>query len=110
MFHNKWFQQLTFAMLPVALNVVFTASPVAAEPKEVHTFQMTVSAGAKACLPEASATVTIRPGGEVEIMDVYVSALPANTDFDSFVIQVPKAPFGVARYQGDIQTDKHGRG
>jgi hypothetical protein len=26
------------------------------------------------------------------------------------VIQVPKPPFGVSWYQGDIQTDKHGRG
>ena len=43
-------------------------------------------------------------------MDVTVEGLPANTDFDFFVIQVPKAPFGVAWYQGDIQTDSHGRG
>jgi hypothetical protein len=110
MFHNKWFQKLPFAMLPLALNLVFTVSPVAAEPKEGHTFQMTVSAGAKSCLPEATATVTIRPAGEVEIMDVYVSGLPANTDFDFFVVQVPKAPFGIAWYQGDVQTDKRGRG
>jgi hypothetical protein len=43
-------------------------------------------------------------------MDVSVQGLPANTDFDFFVIQVPKAPFGVAWYQGDIVTDKNGRG
>jgi hypothetical protein len=43
-------------------------------------------------------------------MDVSVEGLPPNTDFDYFVIQVPKAPFGVAWYQGDIQTDKKGRG
>jgi hypothetical protein len=27
-----------------------------------------------------------------------------------FVIQVPKAPFGISWYQGDIETDKNGRG
>ena len=26
------------------------------------------------------------------------------------MIQVPNAPFGMAWYQGDIETNKHGRG
>jgi hypothetical protein len=43
-------------------------------------------------------------------MDVTVQGLPANKEFDFFVIQVPKAPFGVSWYQGDIETDKNGRG
>jgi len=36
--------------------------------------------------------------------------LPPNTDCDFFVIQVPKAPFGLALYQGDIETNKKGVG
>jgi hypothetical protein len=110
---QKWSQKLYLIALPVAMNLLFTASPLAAEPKynnDVHTFEMVVSAGAKSCLPNASATVSIRPSGQVEIMDVSVRGLPANSGFDFFVIQVPKAPFGVAWYQGDIQTDKQGRG
>jgi hypothetical protein len=43
-------------------------------------------------------------------MDVTVQGLPPNAEFDFFVTQVPKAPFGVSWYQGDIQTDKNGRG
>jgi hypothetical protein len=43
-------------------------------------------------------------------MDVVVEGLRPNTDYDFFVIQVPKAPFGVSWYQGDIETDKNGRG
>jgi hypothetical protein len=43
-------------------------------------------------------------------MDVTVNDMPPNTDFEFFVIQVPKAPFGVAWYQGEIHTDKNGRG
>jgi hypothetical protein len=43
-------------------------------------------------------------------MEVSVEGLPANTEFDFFVIQVPKGPFGVSWYQGDIETDKNGRG
>jgi hypothetical protein len=43
-------------------------------------------------------------------MEVSVQGLPPNTEFDFFVIQVPKAPFGVSWYQGDIENDKNGRG
>jgi hypothetical protein len=74
------------------------------------TFNMVVSAGAKSCAPKASGTVTITPGGPVDLMDVTVEGLPPNADFDFFVIQVPTPPFGVAWYQGDIHTDKNGRG
>jgi hypothetical protein len=79
-------------------------------PKNIVQFQMIVSAGAAKCLPNASANVTIVPGGPVENMTVSVSGLPPATDFDFFVIQVPKAPFGMSWYQGDIETDSNGNG
>jgi hypothetical protein len=60
--------------------------------------------------PNASGRVKIESVGPVEIMDVKVEGLPPNTDFDFFVIQVPKAPFGLAWYQGDIETNAHGVG
>ena len=62
------------------------------------------------CLPNATAEVKIKPGGPVEVMDVNVSGLPPNTDFDFFVIQKPGAPFGLAWYQGDIETGDDGEG
>lgn len=78
------------------------------------TFSMVRSAAAAAsgpgCLPNASARVIDHSIGPVEIMTVLVSGLPANTDFDFFVIQVPNAPFGLAWYQGDIETHGGGRG
>ena len=95
---------------PAALALFTVVSPLLADKDDSVQFKMVVSAGAAACLPNATATVSIRPYGPVEIMDVSVEGLPPNTDFDYFVIQVPKAPFGVAWYQGDIQTDKHGKG
>jgi hypothetical protein len=61
-------------------------------------------------LPHAQGTVSIRSLGPVEVMKVEVSGLPPKTVFDFFVIQVPLAPFGLAWYQGDIQTDEHGEG
>jgi len=106
------FKNWHFLAASAAFSLMFTAFPLAAESDkdDTVTFNMVVSAGAKACLPNATATVKIKPAGPVEIMDVFVQGLPANSEFDFFVLQVPKAPFGVSWYQGDIETDKHGRG
>ncbi len=41
---------------------------------------------------------------------VRAEGLPANTEFDFFVIQVPNTPFGLSWYQGDIETNHKGRG
>jgi hypothetical protein len=103
-------KQLQYVAVAGAFGLLLTASPLAASDYDSPTFKMVVSAGAKTCLPKATATVSVRPAGPVDIMDVTVEGLPANTGFDFFVIQVPKAPFGVAWYQGDIMTDKNGRG
>jgi len=62
------------------------------------------------CVPNASGTVTIQPGGPVEVMSVRVTGLPPKTDFDFFVIQQPNAPFGMSWYQGDIHTNGDGLG
>jgi hypothetical protein len=63
-----------------------------------------------ACLPNASAKVTIEPRGEAEEMRVKVRGLPADVKFNLFVIQQPNPPAGMAWYQGEVQTNKHGRG
>jgi hypothetical protein len=75
-------------------------------------FHMVRSAAATnaGCLPHASADVRVRSLGPVEKMVVRVHGLPPNTEFDFFVIQVPNAPFGLSWYQGDIETNAHGRG
>jgi len=94
-----------------ALGLLLAVAPLAADDRDHNVpFSMVVSAGAKTCLPNATGTVRITPAGPVEIMDVSVQGLAPNTEFDFFVLQVPKAPFGVAWYQGDIETDRHGRG
>jgi hypothetical protein len=96
-----------------ALSLLTIVSPSMAAPDDANghtTFNMTVSAGAKACLPAANGTVKIKPDAAGEVMEVSVEGLPANADFNLFVIQVPKAPFGISWYQGDIATDKHGKG
>lgn len=96
---------------PAILGLLMSTSSLFAFDDDAYgpKFDMVVSAGAKTCLPNAKGTVRITPSGPVEIMDVTLEGLPPNAGFDFFVIQVPKAPFGVAWYQGDIQTNKNGR-
>src|SRR4051794_4954631 len=52
------------------------------------------------CLAAASGTVKIFKLGFAERMEVSITGLPPNTEFDLFVIQVPNAPFGTSWYQG----------
>src|ERR1051326_749062 len=84
---------------PAVLGLLVTVSPLMAGTDDdgSFTFNMVVSGGAKACLPNATASVRITPAGPVETMDVTVQGLPPNTDFDFFVIQVPKSPFEIRR-------------
>ena len=85
-------------------------SATAAPPEELK-FDMAVSAAAAGCLPHAQGHVTVRDvSGGTQRMDVSVKGLPPNTEFSVFVLQVPTGPFGMSWYQGDIVTDKKGRG
>ncbi len=95
----------------VGFTAAGAATKSAAVAPDVH-FSMVRSAGAAAanCIPNAKAVVTIRRTGPVELMDVNVSGLPANTGFDLFVLQLPNAPFGVSWYQGDLETGATGLG
>ena len=94
-----------FLLAPTGLCILVTASPLIAA-----NFDMVVSAGAQGCLPNAKGTVKVSRVGAIDFMVVSVDGLPPNTGFDFFVLQVPKAPFGVAWYQGDIETDSQGHG
>jgi hypothetical protein len=100
----------TTALVAALLAGAVTGSATANEKK----FNFDMARGAKlvasGCLPNATARVSIKPGGPVDVMDVSVEGLPPNTEFDFFVIQKPGAPFGLAWYQGDIETDDYGEG
>jgi hypothetical protein len=60
------------------------------------------------CLQGAEAHVSIESRGPVEVMKIWASHLPKNTDFDLFVTQVPNAPFGISWYQGDLESNSTG--
>jgi hypothetical protein len=97
------------ATTAVMITAVAAGTVAAANPIKTADFDMQVSAGAKTCLPDARAEVHIKSVGPVEVMTVDAAGLPPKTDFDFFVIQVPKAPFGVAWYQGDLETNREGK-
>jgi hypothetical protein len=98
-------------MLAGLISVIAITPSVAAPKSKNVTFEMVRNPKLPStCIPKASATVTIVPGGPVETMTVTLSGLPPNTDFDFFVIQVPNGPFGMSWYQGDIETNRRGQG
>ncbi len=98
---------LTLALLLATVGVGAVSAAVT-----TNSFRMVRSGGAVAakCLLHGSGQVKIRSLGPVEIMDVEVSGLPPNSEYDLFVTQLPNPPFGVSWYQGDIETDSTGHG
>jgi hypothetical protein len=97
------------AFVAVLLASAALAS-VQAHAAQTIQFPMTVSTGASTCLPNAQGTVIDHSFGNFENLEVVVSGLPPNTNFDFFIIQVPNAPFGAAWYMGDISTGGGGIG
>jgi hypothetical protein len=114
---NRCSKMKAFALATLAGTALACSPAIAQQSNSTAanevTFYLVRSPGLNAfpkAVPKATGQVTIRSIGPVEIMNVSVSGLPAFTDFDFFVIQVPNPPFGLAWYQGDIQTDILGNG
>ncbi len=106
-FPNRCAQWKTAALAALAITTMASTPAFAGDDDDENKFDLVSSA---AFLPHAHGRVKIESVGPVEIMNVKVWGLPPNTDFDFFVIQVPKAPFGLSWYQGDIETNRFGVG
>jgi hypothetical protein len=104
----------TLTVIAVVAFANLAAAPVAVAGNEkTFSFDLVRSpalASSSGCVPQASGQASIEQEGTVEILKVQVEGLPAKTDFDFFVIQVPNKPFGMSWYQGDIETNAHGKG
>lgn len=101
---------LTFA-LAMATGSMGLAPRAAAAAGDNIRFNLVPSAGAASCLSlKARGVVTISDLGPVQNMHVELLDLPPNTEFTTFLLQVPNKPFGLVWYQGDIVTNKIGRG
>lgn len=98
------------AAFPPASTLQTVPTNVIVPVRQGFTFPLTRSAGVNACLPEAQGQVTISDRGLQQQLDVVVAGLPANTTLSVFVTQLPRAPFGLSWYQGDLHTDAFGVG
>ena len=96
---------LSSTLMFMAAGSAMAAGPAIVPDEDHISFKMVA---ANACLPGAKAKVQIISDGQAEDMFIVASGLPPNTAFDFFVIQVPKAPFGLSWYQGDMQSDDDG--
>jgi hypothetical protein len=97
--------------LALSIGSIATVPQARAAANDSTIFNMVKSSGAVSCLRDtARGRVTISDLGPVQNMHVEVFALPPNTDFTLFVIRTPNAPFIPAWYQGDLTTNKDGRG
>ena len=118
-FGGRWYPgvlALLLAAMVAAAAVGGTAGGDAKKNKKrswrpAASFALVRSAAAEAagCLEGATGAVRILELGFAERLDVAVAGLPPDTEFDLFVIQVPDAPFGLAWYQGDLETDRNGK-
>ena len=98
------------ALLAAGTGIVGSSSSAdAGGPRTTFTMQRSPGIVTAGCLPNASAKVVLRHDGEVERMRIDAVGLPPNTEFDTFVIQVPNLPFGVSWYQGDLESDQWGK-
>jgi hypothetical protein len=98
-----------YVLVAASVAALAPVQAYAGPPKSIS-FNMTVSKGASTCLPKAQGIVIDHTFGEFENLEVLVFNLPPNTGFDLFSIEVPNAPFGLAWYIGDINTDSNGVG
>jgi len=96
------------ALLVIGALILVGTTPRAADSRE--RFDMVVSGGAAGCLPNAHGEVKLSNLGPNQQLEVFVSDLAPKTTYTLFVLQLPKAPFGMGWYQGDIETNHHGEG
>ncbi|MEO5744149.1 MAG: hypothetical protein ABIQ53_06095, partial [Terracoccus sp.] len=97
------------ALAAVGTGFASASSAGASGPHTSFTMQRSPGIVAARCLPQAKAKVTVTHDGQVERMRIQAWGLAKNTDFDTFVIQVPNAPFGVSWYQGDLESNGLGK-
>jgi hypothetical protein len=90
-----------------AAGPVSSATPAHSGP---FSFRLVPSPNISSCLPHARGEAVIIPGKLNDLMRVSVHGMPANSEFDLFVIETPDKPFGVSWYQTDIEADRNGNG
>ena len=95
----------------IGLMLILTAH---AQNPGPFTFSLTQASDAvAACLPNATARVTVFPKEDirgVDTLDLKAEGLPANTSFAVFLTQSPAPSVGAVQYIGDFTTNAEGKG
>jgi hypothetical protein len=74
-------------------------------------FALVVATPAMAvCLPHARDSVTVTKAATQDELMLHAAGLAPNTGYALFVLQVPRAPYGIVWYQRELRTDKTGAG
>jgi hypothetical protein len=81
-----------------------------AKAEDSFSFNMVRAAGATCLASNAGGRVTVSNVGSNQHMHVEVFGLTPNNDFTLFITQHSARPFGFSWYQGEIHTDRRGRG
>lgn len=96
---------------PLAHAAAPAAQARHAQDSQSFTFSLVPSsANITGCLPHARGSATIVPSSLNDELTLHVAALAPNTGYDLFVIEIPHAPFGIAWYQSDLETNGNGEG
>jgi hypothetical protein len=100
---------VTLALTLVA-GLTCMAPRAAAAAGDSITFNMVRAAGATCLSPNAHGRVTVSDLGPVQNMHVELAGMTPNNSFTLFITQHSTRPFGLSWYQGEITTDKKGKG
>jgi hypothetical protein len=100
----------TLLTLTMTAAAVLSGMVPRAKADDSFSFEMVPAAGATCLASNAHGRVTISNLGSVQHMHVEVVGLTPNNDFTLFITQHSARPFGFSWYQGEIRTDRRGRG
>jgi hypothetical protein len=101
-------------IISFSLAIIFAVVSAGAQAQAPFSFNLVPASNAiGACLPNATAEVTVFPREEtlgVDTLDLKAQGLKSDTTFAVFLTELPVAPFGAVQYVGDFTTNAAGRG
>jgi hypothetical protein len=109
-------KRFLFSGAIVTIGLATLLLPGVARPQEEKKFSFNLvpaSAAIEACLPNASAEVTVSLKEAItgtDTLELNASGLPPNTTFVVFLTELPEPPFGAVQYIGDYTTNAQGIG
>jgi hypothetical protein len=111
---NKSFQPLALQQMIAAHQLASTVQVLSSQPPSVIIQFPLFPSGVKKAFPKATGVVTIVQGNPAaslfDSVTVDVSAMPPDTTFTIFFIELANKPFGHVEYVADLHTRDNGSG